>query len=161
MPPCATALASIRSACPMPVTRTVSLGTGLSCLADRHAAGRIASEVVRGCPSYTAPHFPVGHATGTLVGARHTPLAVYLSVLTVWRFLLSPRGEDVALPSITRSRLIELRSSKSGSAFLMLSCQVLWILPPVGSKNYFGRVIREPVGASFSNSSQEPKLFLF
>ena len=44
---------------------TVSLGVGLSCLADHRAAGGAASEVVRGYPSGTAPDSPVGHATGT------------------------------------------------------------------------------------------------
>ena len=42
--------------------RTISLGTGLSRLADRRAAGQAASEVVRGCPSGTAPDSPAGHA---------------------------------------------------------------------------------------------------
>jgi hypothetical protein len=44
---------------------TVSLGTGLSCLADHCAADQMASEVVRKYPSDTALDSPVGHAAGT------------------------------------------------------------------------------------------------
>jgi hypothetical protein len=53
-------------------TRTVSLGTGLSCLVDHGVAGQAASEVVRGYPSGTAPDSVVGHAAGTPPGRRQT-----------------------------------------------------------------------------------------
>jgi hypothetical protein len=45
--------------------RTVSLGTGLSPLADRHIAGQLISSVVREWPLSTGSDSPIGHATGT------------------------------------------------------------------------------------------------
>ena len=48
--------------------RTISLGTGLSCLADRRVAGQLPSPVVRECPSSTGLDRPIGHATGTIPG---------------------------------------------------------------------------------------------
>ena len=41
------------------------MGTGLSCLTDRHIAGQPPSSVVRGWPLSTGSDSPIGHATGT------------------------------------------------------------------------------------------------
>ena len=57
-------------------TRTVSLGTELSCLFDHGATGQAAPEVVRGYPTGTARDSSVGYATGTLPA----PALLYLHI---------------------------------------------------------------------------------
>ncbi len=53
--------------------RTISLGTGLSCLADRRDAGQAPPSVIRECPSSTGLDSPIGHATGTIPSRPTSP----------------------------------------------------------------------------------------
>jgi hypothetical protein len=55
-------------------TRTISLGTGLSCLADHSICSSETICVDRECPLQTVSDRPIGHATGTsaLVRSRAT-----------------------------------------------------------------------------------------
>jgi hypothetical protein len=49
------------------LARTISLGTGLSCVADRHVAGQRPSSIAREWPPSTRSDPSIGHATGTLL----------------------------------------------------------------------------------------------
>lgn len=71
------------------------MGTELSCLDDQGAAGQAPSEVVRECPSGTAPDPPIGHATGMLAGWRQGLSTASLSGKLREAFMLLYLGTDL------------------------------------------------------------------
>ena len=76
-------------------TRTISLGTGLSCLADRPVAGQPPSLVVRELPLSTGSDSPIGHVTGTILGPHVTP-----------------RGNSSAVATASAASRVTLRSAR-------------------------------------------------